>query len=193
RPVGRRGVHLPRQGGGGRPRRFCPRLPAGRRGMSEYIYTGPYQYERRSAPASAVQTDVERSCDADSGADVPVAALTQGAAKSSRAAGQEPPILLPRREPDPAMTRDGKVRAGIRPSRQDMTPAAARDMASWYATAAEIATAEALSQPDPAQVAALAEVIRDLAERDVLTTDDGGQAVARAILAAGYARTEDKA
>src|SRR5690606_38164591 len=188
RPVGRRGVHLPRQGGGGRPRRFCPRLPDGRRGMSEYIYTDPYQYELRFAPSSAVKTDVEISCDADSGVDVPVADLPEVVAKLYRAAGQEPPILLPRYKPEPEMTRDGKVRAGIRPSRQDMTPAAARDMASWYATAAELATVEALSQPDPAQVAALAEGIRDLAERHVLTTDDGGQAVARAILAAGYAR-----
>lgn len=161
--------------------------------MSEYIYTDPYQYELRFAPSSAVKTDVEISCDADSGVDVPVADLPEVVAKLYRAAGQEPPILLPRYKPEPEMTRDGKVRAGIRPSRQDMTPAAARDMASWYATAAELATVEALSQPDPAQVAALAEVIRDLAERDVLTTDDGGQAVARAILAAGYARTEDKA
>lgn len=108
-----------------------------------------------------------------------------------RAVGQEPPILLPRREPDPEMTRDGMVQAWF-PSGTFVEPAEALNIASWYATAAELATAEALSQPDPAQVAALAEVIRDLAEQDVLTSDDGGRAVARAILAAGYARTEDK-
>src|SRR5690606_29021012 len=160
--------------------------------MSEYIYTDPYQYELRFAPSSAVKTDVEISCDADSGVDVPVADLPEVVAKLYRAAGQEPPILLPRREPDPAMTRDGKVRP-LMLTGDDLEPADALNLAVWYATAAEIAAVGALSQPDPAQVAALAEVIRDLAERDVLTTDDGGQAVARAILAAGYARTEDKA
>jgi len=104
-----------------------------------------------------------------------------------RAAGQEPPILLPRYAPEPQMTRDGKVRAGIRPSGEDMTPADALDIASWYATAAELAAVEALSQPDPAQVEDLAEVIEALA--DGSTAD----VIARAILRAGYARTEDKA
>jgi hypothetical protein len=110
-----------------------------------------------------------------------------------RAVEQEPPILLPRYKPEEGMTRDGKVRAANIPSGEDMAPADALDIASWYATAAEVAAFEALSQPDPAQVAALAEVIRDLAEQDVLTSDDDGKAVARAILAAGYARTEGKA
>jgi hypothetical protein len=157
--------------------------------VSEYTYTDPYGYELRFAPSSAVKTDVEISCDADSGVDVPAADLPEIVAKLYRAAGQEPPILLPRREPEEAMTQDGMVQAWY-PSGAVVEPAEALNIASWYATAAETAAFEALSQPDPAQVAALAEVIRDLAERDVLTSDDDGRAVARAILAAGYARTE---
>lgn len=160
--------------------------------MSEYTYTDPYGYELRFAPSSAVKTDVEISCDANSGVDAPAADLPGIVAGLYRAAGQEPPILLPRRDPDPDMTRDGMVQVWY-PSGTFVEPAEALYIASWYATAAEKAAFEALSQPDPAQVAALAEVIRDLAERDVLTSDDDGRAVARAILAAGYARTEDKA
>lgn len=157
--------------------------------MSDYRYTDLNGSGLYAGASSNPGADVYLDADVH----ILAADLPEVVAGLYRAAGQEPPILLPRYAPEPEMTRDGKVRAEIRPSGQDMTPADALDMASWYATAAELATAEALAQPDPAQVAALAEVIRDFAEQDVLTSDDGGRAVARAILAAGYTRTEDKA
>jgi hypothetical protein len=159
--------------------------------MSTYRFVDAYHNTLKVEPSEG---DAETAyIEALSGAHVPAADLPEIVANLYRAAGQEPPILLSRHKPEPIMTRDGKVRAANIPSGEDMTPADALDMASWYATAAEKAAFEALSQPDPAHVAALAEVIRDLAEQDVLTSDDDGKAVARAILAAGYARTEGKA
>ena len=99
--------------------------------------------------------------------------------KLYEAAGQEPPIILPRYKPDALMTRGGKVRPMLTPTGDDMDVTEARDLASWYATAADLADAE----PDPEQVKQLAYVIGGMYVRSP-------EAIARAVLAAGYSRSE---
>lgn len=104
--------------------------------------------------------------------------------KLYEAAGQEPPILLPRRTPEAVWVSDGRVRPLIMPMpNQDMEPAEARSLAAWYASAADLAEAEA--EPDPEQVKQLADVIE---KAGVLGS--AREEIARAILAAGYTRSE---
>ncbi|MER7361832.1 hypothetical protein [Nonomuraea wenchangensis] len=159
--------------------------------MSEYIYTDPYGSRLRIYPSEGSKTDVTMQVLDRTDINAPAADLPEIVAGMYRGAGQELPIILPRREPEEGMTQDGMVQAWY-PSGPVVEPAEALNIASWYATAAQEAITEALSRPDPAQVEALAGVIRDLAERDVLITDDDGKTVARAILAAGYVRAEDQ-
>jgi len=158
--------------------------------MSEYIYTDLNGSGLYAGTSSNPGADVYLDADVH----ILAADLPEVVAGLYRAAGQEPPILLPRYAPEPEMTRDGKVRAEIRPSGQDMTPADALDMASWYATAAEKAAAEALSQPDPEQVE---EIVELLYQSGVIDDSewaaDRATKIADVLLRAGYARTEDKA
>ena len=113
-----------------------------------------------------------------------------------RAAGQQSPIILPRLRwygtdqtahscNGVRVTRDYKT---ITVFGHALTATTARGLATVLAEMAEAADAE----PDPAQLAALAKVVRELAAKDVQTHDNNGEAVARAILAAGYARTEEQ-
>ncbi|MFG3439879.1 hypothetical protein ACGF0J_21750 [Nonomuraea sp. NPDC047897] len=114
------------------------------------------------------------------GACVPAADLPKIVRELYRAAGQQPPILLPRYQPNATMTRHGKVRPMVTPTGDDMAPAEARDLAAWYATAADLA-----EETDAQRVGQLADVI-DAATNGAWTPE----AIARAVLAAGYTRSE---
>ncbi|MEV0616104.1 hypothetical protein AB0I81_22515 [Nonomuraea sp. NPDC050404] len=102
--------------------------------------------------------------------------------------GQEPPIVLSRYVPQDAMTRAGKVRAGIRPDGKDLDPAGARHIAAWYATAADLAEAETEAERarEREQVDQLTAVVKRADPRMAASAE----AIARAVLAAGYTRSE---
>ncbi|MEU6725589.1 hypothetical protein ABZ917_17930 [Nonomuraea wenchangensis] len=113
------------------------------------------------------------------------------------AAGQEPPIILPRRVPEMSwVTDDALVRPLFVPGDR-MTPAEIRDLCSWYASAADLADAEAERQRQEAereQVEEICELIlQSGAMEDSIWAAGRAEKIARAILSAGYVRTEGTA
>ncbi|MGR6922642.1 hypothetical protein ACU635_51025 [[Actinomadura] parvosata] len=151
-----------------------------------YTYTDPYGYDLHIRKSQAKQGDVELWTGGVA-VDIPAASLPKIVGELYQAAGQEPPILLPRRAPEMSwVTGDGCVRLLLTPG-EVMTPDSIRNLCSWYASAADLAEAEAERQRAEAEkqkVQQLAEVITNL--------DPWSRAedVARAILAAGYTRSE---
>ncbi|SET52404.1 hypothetical protein [Nonomuraea wenchangensis] len=149
-----------------------------------YTFMGPHNYnltiDKSDIYGEAAEVGVGGRV-----VDVPAADLPEIVAALYRAAGQEPPIILPRPDTHELRTEgwvDGRnvnASAGLRvvgsvPTMQ------ARDYAAHLAAAADLADAE----PDPEQLKQLVELI------DPWST---AEANARAILAAGYGRTEEQA
>ncbi|MDX3109707.1 hypothetical protein [Nonomuraea angiospora] len=123
---------------------------------------------------------------ANNGACVPAGDLPTVVRKLYEAAGQEPPILLPRPSADDLRAHgwiDGnRVNTEAGRVAGTTTPGVARGFAACLAASADLAEAE----PDPERVKQLAEVI----QAGGAATRGFAQMIARAVLAAGYARSE---
>ena len=129
-----------------------------------------------------------------SGAYVTPADLPSVVRKLYEAAGQEPPIILSRRSPEMSWVADGGyVRTLLTPG-DLMTPLDIRDLCSWYASAADLVEAETerqLAEVERELVADLATVIYESGViADSISAAGDGEKLARAILAAGYTRSE---
>jgi hypothetical protein len=152
-----------------------------------YTYTDPYKCNLEVRPSPTEHGDVRLHLPDSESIDARAADLPAIVTELYKAAGQEPPIILPRRNPEMSwVTDNAHVRTLMVPPGV-MTPDSIRDLCSWYASAADLADAIAEQQRAEAEeqkVKQLAEVINSL--------DPWSRAedVARAILAAGYTRSE---
>lgn len=102
--------------------------------------------------------------------------------------GKEPPVVLSRYFPQEVMTRDGRVRPEVQPGTEDLDLATARHIASWYATAADLAEAEVASAREREE-AAVAQLV-DVVNGSTPLSRGDAELIARAVLAAGYTRSE---
>ncbi|MGP4093008.1 hypothetical protein [Nonomuraea sp. KM90] len=151
--------------------------------MSKFTYTDR-EGDRLTIESDNVEPGAATFVSSDSGAFVAVADLPTIVAELYKAARQEPPILLPRFSPEMSwVTEGGYVRTLLTPG-ELMTPDDIRDLCSWYASAADLVEAEAERQR--------AEAERQEVERLTALIDPWAtaEANARAILAAGYTRSE---
>lgn len=122
----------------------------------------------------------------EEGVFIPASDLPTIVAELYRAAGQEPPIILPRRTPEVAWVRRGQVRPVLIPA-GDMTPTEARDLAALYASAADLAEVDAEHERARVRVSDLAALVGGW---DPWMPASSAETLARRILDAGYARGE---
>ena len=153
--------------------------------MSTYCYTDPYGYHLQICPSGVARGDVK--IEANVAVDVPAADLPKIVAEMYTAAGQEPPILLPRRSPEMSWVADGGYVSTLLTPGDLMTPLDIRDLCSWYASAADLADAVAEQKRQEAEQGQVEELVDVITGLDPLLTP---KLLARAILAAGYTRSE---
>jgi hypothetical protein len=151
--------------------------------VTAYFYTDPYGYRMEIRTSEYSERGAVKILAADD-IDIPAMDLSVIVAKLYEAAGQKPPIILPRRSVGPVFARrDGYIDPDldyVPDPDETIDPARAFEIAAWFASAAREAVE---TGPDPAAVEALTELI------DEHSDDDAGE-LARALLAAGYTKAD---